>query len=311
MPFFDFFEPPSMREPAVPREAMSRDVVIAREVANMSKAELREYYLEHKDFYKTKDNDMPMSEEDIRDYYVSHQELKELEIQLATRSSYRRSEISLMTNTSEIVSSLSHLSPAELSNIVKSEIAIAKKLNDYSNLDAKYIEVAAQMSKGKIKYIQSEPINDFEFRNNPERLNLELKIENIELPNNIKEIIITKNGNPEQVVAYEFDSEGDLVWIEQGKGYFDINKGSKENISGSGLSHSWLEHKNNFRDIGINSEKELIEMFNEAVRNGDKTNNRGGGYKYSININTSRKLVFATGPNGFVITAFPDKIIIN
>jgi hypothetical protein len=128
MPFFEFFEPPSFREPAIPKDILPRDV------ASMPEVQLREYF---------------------RAKGLSN---KDIEVIISTRSSYRYNELSVMTNHSEIVASLSSLSPAELKSIVQAEIKLAKATGDYSGLDAQYIEVAAKMSKGEIKYSESKVV---------------------------------------------------------------------------------------------------------------------------------------------------------
>ena len=79
MAFFEFFEPPNMREPALPRD------ILARDVANMSKAELKEFYQRNKG---QRDN-IPMDEAEMREFFKESQELRELEIQLSARREYK------------------------------------------------------------------------------------------------------------------------------------------------------------------------------------------------------------------------------
>ncbi len=219
---------------------------------------------------------------------------------------------------------LEHANPVVVSKAVEKllELELSKSNLETQKKEAERAVVTEQAIEGIKATIDNQSLNLDQklqqiekLKNNPEinqkRLMLEMKIEAIKLPDNISEMIKSSRGNPEQVVAYEFDKDNNLVWIEQGKGFFDINKGSSENIKGSGLWHAWLEHKQNFNDLGINTEKQLIQIVKEAVKNGEKSVSRNskGGNQYRIAVSKNQDLLVAVSENGYVITITPkDKI---
>jgi hypothetical protein len=261
MPFFEFIEPPSFREPVIPKDILPRDV------ASMPEVQLREYFR------------------------VKGLSNKDIEVIISTRSSYRYNELSVMTNHSEIVASLSSLSPAELKSIVQAEIKLAKATGDYSGLDAQYIEVAAKMVKGEIQYSKDSIVQ------------LECRVPPINLPKDVIEVIIKARGNSENVVAYQYDKTGRLVWLESGEMYL-TSSGEK----GAGFWHIENRHFEQFQSkFGKNiTEAQMVEMIMEAVKNGvcEVQVDRKGRTTY---IYTFQNIEVYAGDNGFIIGSHPIK----
>ena len=245
MPFFEFFEPPNMREPALPRD------ILARDVANMSKAELKEFYQRNKG---QRDN-IPMDEAEMREFFKESQELRELEIQLSARREYKEVLLSQLTTRSEIIAELSHLSPSELKSIVQNEISIAKKLNDYSNLDAKYLDVAAKMSKGEIKYTRTESV---EMREQGEYREVITQAEMVE--SIVLEAKVVTKSEYDRIVAEggEFVITQDGISIRK-----DINTGTMQNAENYILEVAELNMDK--VDWTITGEEQIIDDRFEVV----------------------------------------------
>jgi hypothetical protein len=130
MPFFEFIEPPSFRESAILRDILPRDI------ASMPEVQLREYF---------------------RSKGLNN---KDTELVITARKTYKYSEVSLSTNRTEIVNSLSHLSRIELTQIIEAEIKLADVTGDYSLLETEFIDIAGKMADGKIEFVE---VNSKEF----------------------------------------------------------------------------------------------------------------------------------------------------
>jgi hypothetical protein len=217
----------------------------------------------------------------------------DIELILVARANYNYLELMEMTTTVEVVEALQGFSTSQLEAIIEAELR-ASELGISKIEGLYYLDVITEMLEGDVVW-KGGPAPQ-----------LETRIPTVELPREVKSIIKANRGSPQNVISYQFDKEGKLVWLESGKAEYNSSKLSKNQMEGSGFWHSWMEHKHDFVRNNIKTELELVDKINEAIKNGEKSNSRNkrGGYEYITNINHKYDLLVAVAENGYVVSSY-------
>jgi hypothetical protein len=132
-----------------------------------------------------------------------------------------------------------------------------------------------------------------------EKLLLEQKISFQEISTDIAEQIIEQRGNPDNVVAYDFDREGRLIFLEIGNMYL-----SKTGEKGAGFWHIENRHYAQFqKKFGDGSYQEVIDRVMDTVKNGEcQVKIKDGKLSYNYTQNFTNVYV---SDNGYIIGAGP------